>query len=746
MVRPNYDKMSLTEIFQLDSKERIATLNKKLLILEKGPSQEIFNDAMREAHSLKAAARVVGCQEVQALSHKIEDLLETIKNTKQAVTQSQADLIFKAFDALEQTAKAFVSSTAHSIDVESITKLLDDAKTPSTLTDNVPSSNNINEQKPPKTDVDTMPTVHQTGDIKEIGQSTIRIDIDKLDRLMNLSGELYTRSLYLEQKYSSSKVLLKQLRTLQTRTGELRVLATNPNINVDLIHNWLSQNDNELQKMQQNIQVYTRSLQQTILDFSHLTTQLQDEVMQSRMLPISTLFDYQHRVVRDLSRELSKNITLKVQGGSTPVDREILEVLKDPLAHLIRNACDHGIEDPRARAREKKAQEGTIKLISYYQGDRVIVVVEDDGKGIPLDQLREIALEKGIAKKEEINRYSYQQVLDWVFLPGFSTSQSVSTLSGRGIGLDVVGSNLKKIGGNIKVETKRNEHTRFILSLPLTLSVVKCLLVEVAKEFFCFPLTRIESTNTIKRKEIKTIEGQSSVSIRGEIMAVVDLNDFWQMDKLRPSGNEQNLPVVVIGERHERFAFIVDRFLGEKEIVVKTLGKRANKVAEVSGGTMLENKKVAFIIDTEKLTNAAKNYATKDQTSTLSEIITTTKKKILVVEDTLTVRELERKTLERHGYDVKTAVDGLEGLGLLKQESFDLVITDIEMPRMDGIEMVRCMKKEPKLNNIPTVIISYKESDEDKRKGLEVGADRYISKGKYETKVLIEAIHKLLGA
>jgi len=707
---PDYDQMSMSEIFKLDASERIKTLNALMIRMEKGaigPSE--YDDAMREAHSLKAAARIVNCAEVQNLAHKMEELLEALKN-EIILDNTCVDLFLESLDAMLEMVDAFVAQRSHKVNIQDILSRLEGIKNQGAQGNRGSPSNRTRQGQ------DSTQRRHSVEKVMVAKQSTdvaVRVGVDRLDRLMNISGEIYTHTLHLERQREFSRQLLDYASHL------------------------------EHDSMQNALVNYVDKISQLSVNLGLLGVQLRDEIMQTRMLPVATLFEPQNRFVRDLSRASGKMIQLVIEGADTPIDKSILELLKDPLIHLMRNACDHGIESPQDRRNAGKSEEGLITLSAYQKGDRIILKVKDDGHGIDVEAIKAKIAEKNLIPDERIKGLTAEEALEFIFLPGFSTAREVTTISGRGIGMDVVKTKLASIGGQCHVETKKGEFTCISVSLPLTLIVLKSLLVRVGKEIFAIPIARVEEVLMCTRDELKQVEGRETISLRGDIVPLVNLCRLWDFDIQQE--NIKKWPLVVIGQGEQRVAFLVDEFLEEKEIVSNSLDKRLGKWRDLCGATVLDNGQVGFIVDVDSLLQSSGEYTGKAVITKDSHAKVIKRKRILVVEDSLTVRELEKKVLQNNGYEVQVAVDGLDGFNKVKESKFDLIVTDIEMPRMDGFELITLLKRDKELRDIPTVIVSFKERDEDRRRGIEVGADKYITKSKYDDAILLDTVAKLIG-
>lgn len=733
---PDYDSMSMSEIYQLDASERIKVLNQHILFLEKNPnSTDLLEEVMREAHSLKAASRIVNHSEVQRLAHKIEEIFTFFKKEGSSFPLDLADTLLKTLDIIEKMIHAFIAEEPMPKGSEAWEAILDEAKE-----GKYPSIEAASKEEPPKEEKSSASEENRSGE----NASTIRIGIEKLDKLINLSGELYTNILNLERGSKEGENLYHVLTQLMEQFDWIETIYEQGELDPYKMKAWVSKNGAWLKKYHDKVSSYVDSFSRSSLQLNHLGSQLQDEVMKSRMLPVSTLFNPYQRFVRDLAKELDKKIKLEVQGAETQVDRSILELLKDPIMHLIRNTCDHGIEPENKRLEMGKDIEGTLLLSASHKAGRVSVVVEDDGQGLDITKIKKTLSSNKLISDDKLMTLTEKELVNFIFMHGFSTSDNVTETSGRGVGLDVVKSQLNQIGGTIQVETKKGKYTRFTLSLPLTLSVIKTLLVEVSGETFCLPLTRIDEVAQIETGQFETIEGKEVIRIREDVIPLVCAANLFGFGMNQESLDKRE--VVILGEGNEKIAFWVDRLLYEKEIVSKSMDSRLSGLQEVSGATVLDSGQVAFIINVDALLSSTLKY--KNEIYLVEEIKPKieSRKKILIVEDSLTVRELEKSVLKNQGFDVETAVDGMDAYVKLKEQLFDLVVTDVEMPRMSGLELIGVMKKEERLSVIPTIIVSYRESLEDKRKGMEVGADKYLVKSKYDNKILLGAIDQLIGA
>jgi two-component system sensor histidine kinase and response regulator WspE len=451
-------------------------------------------------------------------------------------------------------------------------------------------------------------------------------------------------------------------------------------------------------------------------------------------------------MVRDLGRSLGKSVRLEIVGEDTQVDRDILTRLDSPLGHLLRNAVDHGLESPEERRANGKAEAGLVRLEARHSAGVLHVTVSDDGRGVNLDRIRENVLTRKLAAAETVASMSDAELLEFLFLPGFTLKDTLTEISGRGVGLDAVQNMVKALRGTVKIASRSGQRTSFQLQLPVTLSVIRTLLADVAGEPYAFPLTAIVRAVKVPRAKIEMIEGRQHFDLGGRSIGLVTAR---QVLGLTATHHDDELNVIVLGSSTARaYGVVVDTFLGERELVVQPLDPQLGRIKDIAAGALMEDGSPVLIVDTEDmLLSIARIAASNRVTNTEREtpIARKERKRILVVDDSLTVRELKRKLLTNCGYEVELAVDGLDGWNVLQSGTFDLVLTDVDMPRMDGIELIARMNNGPKLRAVPVMIVSYKDRDEDRRRGLEAGAARYLTKSGFQEDILTEAVIDLIG-
>jgi two-component system chemotaxis sensor kinase CheA len=440
-------------------------------------------------------------------------------------------------------------------------------------------------------------------------------------------------------------------------------------------------------------------------------------------------------------------VDLVIRGGEVEIDRRILEEMKDPLIHLVRNSIDHGIEKSEERARKKKPPRGTIGMaISPRNGNNVEIVISDDGAGISIDKVRAASLKFGVISPGEAERLTEPEVLSLIYRSGVSTSPIVTDVSGRGLGLAIVREKVEKLGGTISFGTHLDAGTTFRLILPLTLATFRGVLIRVGEHLFIIPLASVERVVKVDRGEIKTVENRETVQLNGQIVSLVRLAEALELFQGNGPGNFSDIvQMVVLGSAEKRIAFALDEILNEQEVLVKSLGKQLSRVRNISGATVLGTGQVVPILNASDLMKSALKVATAPVKETvIAEEVKEKGKSILVAEDSITARTLLKNILESAGYDVKTAVDGVDAFTVLKMESFDLVVSDVDMPRMSGFELTAKIRADKKFSELPIVLVTALESREDKERGIDVGANAYIVKSSFDQSNLLEVIRRLI--
>lgn len=482
-----------------------------------------------------------------------------------------------------------------------------------------------------------------------------------------------------------------------------------------------------------------------------LNSRLYHEVIDSRMRPFADGVQGFPRLVRDLGRQLGKKVQFEIIGSATPVDRDILEQLEAPLNHLLRNAMDHGVETPEERAAAGKPESAQLRLHARHRAGMLMITVSDDGRGISEEKLRRKIIARGLSTSELVEGMTQRELFDFLFLPGFSTAEKVTEVSGRGVGLDVVHSMVQAVGGNVRITSELGRGTTFHLQLPITLSVIRAVLADIGGEPYAFPQNRLERLLRVSRDELRSIEGRQYLTVDGRNVGTVAAHQILELEAaggeaVSDSGDE--LSIILLGDETRPFGLVVDRFRGEQDLVVRTLDPRLGRVPHVSAAALMDDGAPVLIVDVEDLLRGIDQVLNEGRLRRLSRRQREEKaaKRILIVDDSITVREVQRQLLKSRGYDVSTAVDGVDGWHSLQADDYDLVISDVDMPRMNGFEFVKTIKSDERYRRLPVIIVSYKDRPEDRMRGLEAGANYYLTKSSFHDETFLETVVELIGA
>jgi len=753
MSSPDLSQMSMLELFRQEAESQTHVLSIGLLELEQNPSSaDQLEACMRAAHSLKGAARIIGLAAGVDVAHVMEDCFVLAQRGELTLHRKQIDALLQGVDLLTRIAHPPGNDETwgdHAGKPEITAFIARLTKAMAEPEDDGQPTDRIHAAEPAAAEVENSPANNGSAlsDSREGGVRSVRVNARNLDRLLSLSGESLVESRRLKPFTAS----ILRLKRTQREAGQA----------LDLLHQQLStQTTNEAtQAALSEVRTLMMQCQHMVADqlgeletfdrrSVNLSQRLYDEALACRMRPFADGTHGYARMVRDVGHALGKSVRLEITGNATQIDRDILEKLEAPIGHLLRNAIDHGIESPQQRKAAGKPEQGTITLEARHSAGMLLVNVSDDGAGIDLDQLRAAIIQRKLSNADTVAQLSEAELLEFLLLPSFSLRDTVTDISGRGVGLDVVSNMLKQVRGTMRISSSLQQGTRFQLQLPLTLSVIRSLLVTINDEPYAFPLAYVNRTLELRRDQLAMLEGQQHFSLDGRQIGLVSAHQILQKGELR--AKDDLVSVVVIGDHEHTYGLAVDAFLGERMLVVQPLDSRLGKIPDVLAGALMEDGDPVLILDVadmvrsvEKLTAAGKLDVVQHGNGNLADI---KHKKVLVVDDSLTVRELERKLLSNCGYQVVVAVDGMDGWNAVRTEQFDLVITDIDMPRMDGIELVSLIRQAPNLQSLPVMIVSYKDREEDRQRGLDAGADYYFTKSSFHDESLLQAVTDLIGA
>ncbi|MFV3287916.1 hybrid sensor histidine kinase/response regulator [Pseudomonas sp. NY11955] len=755
---------SLLELFSLEAEAQTQVLSAGLMALERNPTQaDQLEACMRAAHSLKGAARIVGVDAGVSVAHVMEDCLVAAQEGRLRLSAEHIDALLQGTDLLMRIATPGDGGAQATLPVflAQMASLLD----PGATLPAQPLAAPVPEQPPmaslppaplvlpaeplePEPEPEPEPALRRKAGKRagEGAERVLRVTADRLNSLLDLSSKSLVETQRLKP-YLATLQRLKRMhgQGMQALDG-LRMQLEDVGQSSEVLEA-LAQTQRLLAETQQILQQQAADLDEFGWQASQRAQLLYDTALACRMRPFADVLTGQSRMVRDLGRSLGKPVRLVVEGEKTQVDRDVLEKLEAPLTHLLRNAVDHGIELPERRLLAAKPDEGVIRLRASHQAGMLSLELIDDGAGIDLERLRSSIVERALSPADTVARMSEAELLTFLFLPGFSLRDKVTEVSGRGVGLDAVQHMIRELRGSIELTQVAGQGCRFHLQVPLTLSVVRSLVVEVGGEAYAFPLAHIERTLEVTAEQIVQIEGRQHFWHEGRHIGLVAASQLLN----RPAGqsDEASLRVVVIREREQLYGVAVERLVGERVLVVMPLDPRLGKVQDISSGALLDDGSVVLIVDVEDLLRSLEKLLSTGSLERVergsSGARGVVRKRILVVDDSLTVRELQRKLLGNRGYDVAVAVDGMDGWNALRGEDFDLLITDIDMPRMDGIELVTLVRRDQRLQSLPVMVVSYKDREEDRRRGLDAGADYYLAKASFHDDALLDAVVELIG-
>ncbi len=772
--------MSMMDLFRQEAESHCAALSDNLLSLERNPTDpEALASLMRAAHSIKGAARIVDLPVVVELAHAMEDVFVAAQDGKLVLGREDIDLLLKGMDMLDGIGSVAEDKMTAWLAGQStlINKLAADFKALAagggkkyaagkeaarekaidslvTACKDISAGQKVEtaSQPPsqPRESVKTKSKMPPEESAKTVDRS-LRVSAEGMNRLMGFAGEVQVESRWLPA--FAHKVL--QLKRRQDDVYRLlngymdKVRASDPAEAERLSKNGFRNLIARMDICCGLVNEYQAEIEDHARRSTEISHHLYHEVIANRMRPFADGIRGFPRMVRDLARELGKEVEFEIIGSDTLIDRDILDKIEAPLNHLLRNAIDHGIESPPERLQAGKPEKALIRLEARHSAGMLNIVVSDDGYGIDIEKLRRKVIDKKMVAEEMARDLRETELLDFLFLPNFSTRETVSKVSGRGVGLDVVHSAVHEVRGLVRTSTRPGVGTTFEMQLPLTLSVMRSLLVEIYGEVYAFPLVAIDHVIMI-RDEIKEVEGRQYVTFGRERVGLISARQVLEKRLAEDLENErEEQAVVIVSDRHNRYGLIVDRFLEIRDLVVQPLDRKLKKVQDISAVAILENGTPVLIVDVEDMVHSVDDLIYGNRLHRIGgEAIMDERrlKRILVVDDSITVREVERKMLAVRGYEVKTAVDGMDGLNALRRnEDFDLVVTDVDMPRMNGIELVNLIRSDARFERLPVIIVSYKDREEDRRQGLEAGADYYLTKGSFQDETLLRTVEELIG-
>ena len=747
---------SMLDLFRLEVEAQATVLSNGLIAIETQPNSAPELEAlMRAAHSIKGAARIVGLDAAVEVAHVMEDCFVAAQNQTITLAAEQIDALLRGVDFLQSLSQLsdrdlpdWLEKNALAIAQirAAISALVHAPQTP-VMPPAAPLVPAVTQTVALADSAPEMPSPEPTGQDR-----VVRVSAENLNRMMGLAGESLIAANWLPS-FSDALMLLrtrqlelaKSLETLEQKAFSGTATFQEGKALLDTVR----QKERECRDL---LSDRLTELEGLVQRSTNLSDRLYREVISTHMRPFEDGVQGFARMVRDITRKLDKQVKLEILGKSTEVDRDILTKLEAPLTHILRNAIDHGIESPKERQALGKSPEGTIRLEAFHRGGMLSVAIADDGKGIDVERLRQQAIDRKLAPPEIALKLTDAELMEFLFLPGFSLSKQVTELSGRGVGLDIAKIMAQEVGGTVRVTSQLGKGTSFQFQLPLTLSVIRTLLVDIAGEPYAFPLARIDQILTLQPSDIASIENRPYFTLDGKNIGLISAAQVLEL-ATAPLPNAP-LWVIVLSDASNTYGLLVDRCLGERELVVRPLDPRLGKVPDVSAAALMGDGSLVLIVDVSDLVRSTNALLASTPLFNLSSTRSDTNngaagdrqvKRILVVDDSIAVREMERKLLQNRGYSVEVAVDGMEGWNAVRSQAYDLVISDIDMPRMNGIELIGQIKNHPRLKSIPVIIVSYRDREEDRLQGLDAGADYYLTKSSFHDDTLIEAVMDLIG-
>lgn len=751
MINPDDMLRELLQTFQVEAAEHLQTLNTTLLSLEVRPEEkrrrELVQEAFRAAHSLKGAARAVSLDQIEQLANGMETVLQGARDAGVHLEAATYDILYDVLDTIGLLLQG------QTVAIEPLISRLipgeesESAETPVSATPMIEIRPAPAIAKPlpapappPQPTSLSAPTADDSRPkrLAASGDDTIRVAITKLDNLMAEVDELLVSRMNAEQRTAEMQHICQQNTVWPKLWQEVKSLL--PHINDDVgkrLMEILSHYQEQSQSTTQEINHFNQRLRQDSQRLGIIVSQLQDNVRHVRMVPFETLVPGLQRTVRDAAHSEGKQAVFEVAGGEVELDKKVLETLKDPFIHLLRNAVGHGIETPEVRQNQGKPAEGCIRLTLHQRGAEVRISISDDGAGFDLNGLRQAGSKQNITSPDGA---SQNDIIELAFQPGITTSPEVTALSGRGIGLDVVRQQLEALQGYIEVESVSGKGATIHLVVPVTLTISRGLLVQVGNERYVLPLLSV--LKIIRPQQTFTLEGQTMVSMEGVTVPLVSLAGL--LNRSIPSPEGKGLLTVIMAVAEQRLALLVDDVITELELAVKPLGKPLHRVRNIAGAALMGDGKPVVILNAAELVRAARGNHKPMPILHQAVPQERTKAHILVVDDSITTRTLEKHILEASGYEVTTAMDGEQALQRLQAKGIDLVVSDVQMPNMDGIALTGYLRGNAEYQDLPIILVTSLESSEDRERGMEAGANAYIVKRGFNQEELLKIVQQLI--
>ncbi|MBI9052902.1 MAG: response regulator [Bacteroidales bacterium] len=755
--------------FKIEAEECIQNMTSNLIELEKDPLEsrkmELIEATFRESHSLKGASRAVNISGIETVCQSIENIFSVLKNETLELLPNVFDglhlainilseILINPTDEINDDLSEKISEIIINLENIELSKIEDivisKIKKTKTIIKESSKNDEIEELKVDKKE--------SLSEIKRLSSETIRVNIRKLDDLLYQVEEMLSLKLTTIQHSEDIKSIFQKMSIWKKESSKVIPLMR------DVLQEMeLKQKNNNLSKDEENIKKLIRIFEWTIDFYKIIENQLLelkkksfqesydtgvkienllDDIKKIISIPFSSILDVFPKAVRDLSKDKGKKIELVVKGDDIEIDRRILEKIQNPLMHLIRNCIDHGIEKPNIRKQKNKPEIGIIKIsIDRLENNNVELCISDDGKGIDLENLKKKYINQKKIEQKNTADITTNNLLSYIFKSGVSTSSIITDMSGRGLGLAIVQEKIEQLGGSISVNTEKDKGTEFKIQISLSIITFRGVQIRAGDMKFVIPTSKIERAIRVKKSEIKTVENKATIPFNGAVIPLVNLNDVLEFTK--QENDSDYVLVIILGSLGNQVGFVVDEIIDEEEVLVKSFNKHLKRIRNISGATVLGSGKVIPILNvSDLLKSAVKETSFVIQQSDVEK--ENGKKSVLVVEDSITSRMLLKNILETAGYLVETAIDGVEGFTKLKEEDFDLVLSDVDMPRMNGFDLTSKIRSDEILLEKPIVLVTSLSKREDRERGMEVGANAYIVKSSFDQSNLLEVIDRLV--
>ena len=776
------DMKEIMEDFLIEAFELIEQIDHDLVELEANPEDlELLNRIFRVAHTVKGSSSFLNFDVLTELTHHMEDVLNKARKGELKITPDIMDVVLESVDMMKgllESIRDNGSDAAAGIDIKNICVRLtqiSEGEAPSAAAEApaTPVPEPVKEPEPVAPAEEAAPEVSDA-ELSKLSDSEVEAEIERLLKVRKAEDQARRASKGIAPKSpeeiapatSAASAPAPKPAPSRERDADKKVPAASSNSAVaqeqtirvevkrlDHLMNLIGElvlGKNRLLKIYDDVEEryegekFLEELNQVVSSLSLVTTDIQLAVMKTRMLPIAKVFNKFPRMIRDLSRDLGKQIDLEISGEETELDKSIVEEIGDPLVHIIRNSCDHGIEDPETRKAMGKPEKGLVQLKAYNEGNHIVVEIVDDGKGLDADMLKAKSIEKGIITEREADAMSEKEAFGLIFKPGFSTAAKVTNVSGRGVGMDVVKTNIEKLNGIIDIESEVGKGTVMKLKIPLTLAIIQSLLVGTQEEFYAIPLASVLETVRVPIDDIYTIDGKNVLRLRDEVLSLVRLSDVFGVNKVFDGGDQTY--VVIIGVAEAKLGIIVDTLVGQEEIVIKSMGDYLQNIPGIAGATIRGDGRVTLIIDVGAMMEMAKDIKVNIRAEMEDSAKAKEKPsdyKVLIVDDSKMDRTIMQKSLEPIGVTIIEATNGVEALNIIKsgEHAFDAVLIDIEMPRMDGYTLAGEIRKYSKYRTLPLIAVTSRTSKTDRLRGVEVGMTEYITKP-YSSEYLENVVRK----